>query len=113
MSKTGFDKLNQERKKRGGELFANPPHTAARSILQFGRGVTGARKLDSFMYDIALFENTFSPVSQEEELELLRQLGFKVNPHFKRLGDIEKVIKYWTLWEGRKEKEDYLVDGIV
>ena len=113
MSKTVFDKLNQERKKRGEELFANPRNIAAGSIRQLDPAVTSARKLDSFMYDIALFENTFSPVTQEEELELLRQLGFKVNPHFKRLGDIEKVIKYWTLWEGRKEKEDYLVDGIV
>ncbi|MEX2013628.1 MAG: NAD-dependent DNA ligase LigA [Parcubacteria group bacterium] len=113
MSKTVFDKLNRERKKRGEELFANPRNIAAGSIRQLDSTVTRARKLDSFIYDIASITGVALLPTQEEELEFLRQLGFKVNPHFKKFEDIEGVIKYWKLWANRKGKEDYLVDGIV
>ena len=113
MSKAVFNKLNRERKKRGEELFANPRNIAAGSLRQLDPAVTSARRLDSFIYDIASVKDTLEPSTQEEELKLLQQLGFKVNPHFKRFEDIEGVIKYWKLWEEQKEKEDYLVDGIV
>lgn len=121
MAKSVFNALNRERKKKGEELFANPRNIAAGSIRQLDPAVTKARRLDSFVYDIASLNPrsdlkrsqglTFD--TQEKELELLRQLGFKVNPHFKRFTDIGGVIKYWKLWQDRKEKEDYLVDGIV
>ncbi|MEK9171878.1 MAG: NAD-dependent DNA ligase LigA [Patescibacteria group bacterium] len=113
MSKAVFGKLNRERKKRGEELFANPRNIAAGSLRQLDPAVTSARELDSFIYDVASIGDALEPSTQEGELKLLRQLGFKVNPYFKKFKDIEGVIKYWKLWEKRKEKEDYLVDGIV
>ncbi|MDP3763115.1 MAG: NAD-dependent DNA ligase LigA [bacterium] len=121
MSKTVFGKLNQERKKRGEELFANPRNIAAGSIRQLDPNVTRVRQLDSFIYDIAFLDQRsdlkgsqgLTLDTQEKELELLRQLGFKVNSHFKKFENIEGVIKYWKSWETKKEKEDYLVDGIV
>ncbi|MDP3875084.1 MAG: NAD-dependent DNA ligase LigA [bacterium] len=113
MAKSVFNKLNRERKKRGEEPFANPRNIAAGSIRQLDPAVTSARELDSFIYDVASIEDALEPSTQEEELKLLRQLGFKVNPYFKKFEDIEGVIKYWKLWGKQKEKEDYLVDGIV
>ncbi|MDO8471016.1 MAG: NAD-dependent DNA ligase LigA [bacterium] len=114
MSKTVFNELNRERKKRGEESFANPRNIAAGSLRQLDPAMTRARRLDSFIYDIAQLGHAVSKLeTQEEELNLLKELGFKVNPHFKRFEDIEGVIKYWKLWEERKEHEDYLVDGIV
>ncbi|MDO8729316.1 MAG: NAD-dependent DNA ligase LigA [bacterium] len=113
MSKVVFDQLNRERKKRGEELFANPRNIAAGSIRQLDSTITRTRQLDSFIYDIALMTGVTLPPTQEEELILLRQLGFKVNPYFKKFTDIEGVIKFWKSWANRKEKEDYLVDGIV
>ena len=128
MSKTVFDKLNQERKKKGEELFANPRNIAAGSIRQLDPAVTRARKLDSFVYDIASIDQksidtrsdlkrsqglTLWPSTQEKELKLLQQFGFKVNPHFKKITDIKGVIEYWKLWQNQKEQEDYLVDGVV
>ncbi|KKT96809.1 MAG: ligase protein [Parcubacteria group bacterium GW2011_GWA2_45_15] len=121
MSKKVFNRLNEERKRKGEELFANPRNIAAGSIRQLDPAVTSSRKLDSFIYGIAFLDprsdlkgsQGLILETQEEVLELLRRLGFKVNPHFKRFGDIEGVIKYWKLWGKQKEKEDYLVDGIV
>ena len=121
MSKTVFNKLNRERKKGGEELFANPRNIAAGSIRQLDPAIARARQLDSFIYDIAFMDPrsdlkgsqglTFE--TQEKELELLRQLGFKVNSHFERFEDIKGVIEYWKSWETKKEQEDYLIDGIV
>jgi DNA ligase (NAD+) len=113
MAKSVFDKLNKERKKQGEGLFANPRNVAAGSIRQLDPAITRARRLDSFIYDIASIENSIQPATQEEELKLLRELGFKVNPHFGKLNTIEEVIKYWRTWEKKKDKKDYLIDGIV
>ncbi|PIP55484.1 MAG: NAD-dependent DNA ligase LigA, partial [Candidatus Zambryskibacteria bacterium CG22_combo_CG10-13_8_21_14_all_42_17] len=129
MAKSVFNKLNEERKKNKEDLFANPRNAAAGSIRQLDPSIAGARKLDSFIYDIARLDKSSNRRgidvpnldTQEAELDFLRQLGFKVNPHFKKFGNIDDVIKYWKLWdlpagrqESRKrEKEDYLIDGIV
>ena len=113
MPKNVFEKLNQERKKAGEELFANPRNVAAGSVRQLGPAVTRARKLDSFIYDIASIKDVAPPSTQEEELKLLRQLGFKVSPYFKRFKNIEGAIEYWKSWEQKKDKENYLIDGVV
>ncbi|MBI2065606.1 MAG: NAD-dependent DNA ligase LigA [Candidatus Zambryskibacteria bacterium] len=113
MAKSVFEKLNKERKKEGEELFANPRNVAAGSIRQLDPAVTRARRLDSFIYDISRLTTLQPPSTQEGELNLLGQLGFKVNPHFKKFDDINEVIKYWKSWEKKREKEDYLIDGVV
>jgi DNA ligase (NAD+) len=113
MAKSVFNRLNKERAKRGEELFANPRNIAAGSLRQLDSAVARARKLNSFVYDIASIEASVMPPTQEKELKLLRGLGFKVNPHFKKFENIDGVIGHWRLWEGKKESEDYLLDGIV
>jgi len=116
MAKSVFDKLNRERKKRGEELFANPRNIAAGSIRQLDPAITRARKLDSFIYDIASTDAKYRGLTygtQEEELGILKLLGFKVNPHFKKIADINGAIQYWKTWQSRAPREDYLVDGVV
>ena len=110
MSKGTFDKLNKEREKAGLEFFANPRNIAAGSVRQLDPKITRVRRLDNFVYDIASGPNLDT---QEEELKLLQKLGFKVNPHFKKFDAIGGVIDFWKFWRQKKEKEDYLVDGIV
>ncbi len=118
MGKSTLEALNKERAKQNLEPFANPRNVAAGSIRQLDPKITASRKLDTFVYDIAKLSLDGSqglalPETQAEELELLRELGFKVNPHFKKIKDIEGLIKYWQTWEEKKDKEDYLIDGVV
>jgi DNA ligase (NAD+) len=112
MKKSVFDALNTERQKRGEELFANPRNVAAGSLRQLDPSITAARHLSSFVYDVARLSQD-EPASQVEELALLKTLGFAVNPHFETRDNIEGVIAFWKKWERGKEKEDYLIDGIV
>jgi len=112
MTKSVFNDLNKIRKANGEELFANPRNVAAGSLRQLDSAITRSRKLTSFTYDISLLEGDL-PESQSRELERLQELGFNVNKHWKHLNNIEEVIEYWKKWEKFKDKEDYLIDGIV
>ena len=109
MKKSVFAKLNKE-----GGNFANPRNVAAGSLRQLDPSITKERKLSNFVYDIAKMESkSLKLESQEDELSLLKKLGFEVNPHWKIFDDIEEVISYWRKWGKRKEGEDYLIDGVV
>jgi DNA ligase (NAD+) len=112
MSKSNLARLNKEREAAGEALFANPRNVAAGSIRQLDPQVAASRRLDNFTYDIARFEGSL-PATQADELELLRELGFKVNPHFKRVDSIDGVISYWKEWQKKAPKQDYLIDGVV
>ncbi len=113
MPKKVFEALNKDRKKKGLELFANPRNVAAGSIRQLDPNITRERKLDAFVYDLARIEEIDLPHTQEDELKLLGTLGFKVNPHFQKTNSIDGVISYWKSWEKKKDKQDYLIDGVV
>ena len=112
MPKSAFERLNKLQKKNGEPLYANPRNITAGTIRQLDPRVVAARKLSTFIYDISRSSEAIPP-RQDEELMLLRELGFRVNPHFKRCKTIDDVIAYWKSWQDKKEKEDYLIDGVV
>lgn len=122
LGKKNFEKLNQERKKKRETLFANPRNIAAGTIRQLDPKIVAERKLDCFIYDVAALPRTVlgggavqgqSLATQKKELEYLEELGFKVNKHFKLCQNIEEVINFWKYWQDKKDKEDYLIDGVV
>jgi DNA ligase (NAD+) len=51
--------------------------------------------------------------SHAASLELLRELGFPVNPHARRVTGIEEVIAYTEEWAEQRRELDYETDGIV
>jgi DNA ligase (NAD+) len=110
MSKSDFEKLNAEQKKKGLPLYANPRNVTAGSIRQLDSRMVAERKLQAFVYDIV---SGPTPSTQEAELKLLDELGFKVNRHFKHCKNIEEVIEFWKYWQKAKEKQDYWIDGVV
>ncbi len=111
LGKKELRRINQEREKAGEPLFANPRNVAAGSIRQLDPKVAASRKLSIFMYDIARYAHT--PETQREELEELRRLGFKVNPHFEQVRGIDEVIQFWKKWKKKSKREDYWIDGVV
>jgi DNA ligase (NAD+) len=112
MSKTNLARLNKEREKAGEPLFANPRNVAAGSIRQLDPKIAASRRLDNFVYDIARISVPM-PKTQTEELQLLHNLGFKVNKHRRHVSDIADAIAYWKEWQKKAPKEDYLIDGVV
>ncbi len=118
ITKSHFEKLNKIQQKNNLPLYANPRNIAAGSIRQLDPKIAASRNLDMFIYDIAQLDlknqkKINIPKSQEEELNLLKDLGFKVNTHFKKFPDINGVIKFWQHWQNIYKKQDYLIDGVV
>ena len=112
MPKSQFEKLNKSQKKKGEEAFMNPRNVTAGTIRQLDPRIVASRKLSTFVYDIS--GGTIEvPPRQDEELKLLQKLGFRVNPHFKQCQTMDEVLAFWHYWLGKKEKEDYLIDGVV
>lgn len=111
LGKKNFEKLNATREERGEPVFANPRNAAAGTIRQLDPKIVAQRRLDSFIYDVAQTDKNIT--SQLAELEYLSDLGFKVNKNFKLCQNMEEVIKYWEHWQDKKDKEDYLIDGVV
>jgi DNA ligase (NAD+) len=113
MNKKELEKINEERKKEGEQIFANTRNAGAGSIRQLDPKVTAKRKLDTFIYDIDEISGIKLPETQGEELELLKKLGFKTNPYFKIVNSLEGIEKFYTEWSKKKDKMEYALDGMV
>ncbi len=112
MSTKNLEALNAERTKKGLPLYANPRNVAAGSIRQLDPSVAAARKLDAFIYDLA-YTSERVPETQAEELRYLRELGFKVNPHFAVAANIDEAIRFWQSWREKGRTQPYWIDGVV
>lgn len=107
-----FERLNEERQRRGEPLFANPRNAAAGTLRQLDTRITSERHLDSFIYYVVRPEE-HGLKTQWEALNWLKEAGFKVNPYSKLCGSIEEVIDYWREWTRKKSELPYWVDGVV
>jgi DNA ligase (NAD+) len=113
MSRKGFDALNRAQAKAGKPAFANPRNIVAGSLRQLDASMAASRPLGAFLYDIELLSEPM-PATQTLELAYLRTLGFPVNANDRSAKTIDEAIAYWKQWQGaRREKEDYLIDGVV
>lgn len=112
MSKKQFALLNKDQKKRGEKEFANARNIVAGTMRQLDPRIVAERKLSTFIYDLSS-EGSEKLLTQEDELQYLKDLGFRVNNHYKVCKSIQEVISFWKYWQEKKEKEDYLIDGIV
>ena len=115
IGKKSLEKINKDRKKAGEPLYANTRNLAAGSIRQLDSKITASRKLDSYIYDIDAIETVAQgrPAQQSAELELLRELGFQTNPHFRVFDSLEGVQKFYEEWTKKKDTLEYGLDGIV
>ena len=110
INKKEFERINNEQKSKDGPMYANPRNLAAGSIRQLDPAVTASRKMNSFTYSLV---TDLGQKKHEEEHEILKNLGFKTNPHNKFCGNLKEVQAFRDYWEKQREKLDYEIDGIV
>ncbi len=115
MPKSEFERLNRQRRRAGESLLANCRNAAAGSLRQLDPRVTARRKLDAFFYDIDEVSgaNLAAPETQSEELDLLRALNFKVNPHRRKCRSLAEIEEFYQHWLPIRDKEAYDIDGVV
>lgn len=131
-----FQQINQERAQAGESLFANPRNAAAGTLRQLDARIVARRKLDFFAYTLhfpdarqvaanlaanpedELSTATAAPhlpnvSSQWESLELLQQMGFRVNPNRQLCRSLEEVKAYCDHWSTARLNLPYMTDGVV
>lgn len=112
LSKKQFEAINEERKREGEPLFANPRNAAAGSLKLLDPKIVAKRKLNIMVYYL-INPTNYGINTQYEALEKLRKLGFLVNENNKRVGSIKEVIEYCNWWEKKRADLPYVVDGVV
>lgn len=112
MPKNSFEKLNEARKARGEEPFANPRNSAAGSLRQLDPKLAAQRNLDIFLYGIGELEGK-DVESHSEGLEYLKSIGLKTNPEWRRCSNMDEVLQFIEHWTERRANLPYEIDGIV
>lgn len=106
-----FEKLNREREKAGEKLFANPRNSTAGTLKLQDPRIVAKRNLNIFIYSLISVDEQLE--SQEENLKILKLLGFNVNPEYKVCKNIAEVLEFCKKLENKRDQLDYEIDGAV
>lgn len=113
MSKKSFEKCNEERKKSGENLFANPRNAAAGSVRQLDSSVAAKRGLDFMAYFLPNPER-YGIRTQSESIDFLRELGFVTNHKLNGLAkNTNEIISYINDLAKKREGLPFEIDGVV
>lgn len=127
-----FEQINADRAQAGEALFANPRNATAGTLRQLDSRVVAQRKLDFFAYTLqipsveadqppqseaaqeAQFAAALPPVAtQLQALDLLRDMGFRVNPNRQLCPSLAEVGEYYDRWATDRLTLPYMTDGVV
>jgi DNA ligase (NAD+) len=108
-----FEELNKRRIEAGDPPYMNPRNTAAGSLRQLDPQMTARRPLTLFCYDFIAWEGGVIPDTQQERLELLKELGFPVSPDIEYCEDLDCVAAVYAAWMDKRNQINYEVDGVV
>jgi DNA ligase (NAD+) len=109
-----FEQINLERQNQGEYLFANPRNAAAGTLRQLDSKKVAQRRLDFFAYTLHLStDSTININTQWDSLQILNQIGFKVNPHRELCENINQVDQYFQTWDQKRKTLAYMTDGVV
>ena len=112
ITKTDFEKLNQENEEKGLKPYLNPRNTAAGSLRQLDPAVTASRPLKLYLYQIVSSSDPI-PASQEAILEYIAGFGLPVNPSHWKAKTIQEAIEICQEQGQNRYAWDYDADGIV
>jgi len=113
MPRPAFEKLNAQREAAGEPKFANPRNSAAGTIRLLDSKLVAQRNLDMFLYYFLAAGSEATFREHWKVLDMLAELGFKVNPHRRLCASFDEVLEYIQQWESKRDKLDYEIDGIV
>ena len=113
----GFEAFNQQAIDAGDKPLVNPRNGAAGSLRQLDSRVTAKRPLAIYCYAIGLLEGlkqgAKAPISHFESLQLLRELGFRINPEISLANNINDCVNYYDKLAEKRPSLPYEIDGIV
>jgi len=112
LSRSQFERINEELKEKDEKTFANPRNAASGTLRQLDSLIVASRRLDLFPYDLLSGASKMF-ATHWESFEFLEKAGFHVNPNRRLCANIEAVILFCNEMQERRESFDYDIDGVV
>ncbi len=112
MPEAAFLRVNEEREREGLPAFVNPRNSAAGTLRTLEPSIVANRRLVFFAYFL-LVEGEYFVAGQTATLETLAALGFRVNPHRRRVTTVEEMIEFIDKAESERSSLGYEIDGVV
>src|SRR5437868_6577949 len=112
MDRKGFEKLNDERKKQGLPLFANPRNAAAGSLKQLDPAIVAKRPLGIVLYGTGAIEGGDVEV-HSEVFPLLKKLGLPTTEWWRVAESVEEILDAIHKLDAIRHKFAYQTDGAV
>ena len=112
MDKNGFEKLNDERRKAGLPLFANPRNAAAGSLKQLDPAFVAKRPLGVVLYGTGATEGVEVDV-HSEIFPLLKKLGLPATERWWVAESVEEILDAIHELDSIRHKFTYQTDGAV
>lgn len=113
MPHAGFEALNERQRTAGQKIFANPRNAAAGSLRQLDPRITAQRPLELYGYSIARLDDGHFPVTHHQVLELLRDVGIRVNRDIRLCHGVEALLAFYHDILARRNGLGYDIDGVV
>jgi DNA ligase (NAD+) len=113
LSKTRFERLNQQRAAADEPPFANPRNAAAGSLRQLDPKITRSRGLRIFCFHIEAPGRKLPVTTQHQLLAQLSAWGFPVEPHYRLVPDLAHAHQEIAKLEALLPTLDYGADGVV
>ncbi len=112
MDRKGFEKLNDERKRQGLPLFANPRNAAAGSLKQLDPAIVAKRPLGVVFYGTGATEGLNIDV-HSEIFPLLKKLGLPATERWWVAESVEEILDAIHELDGIRHNFAYQTDGAV
>lgn len=113
MPLASFEAMNQRALAAGEKLFVNPRNSAAGSLRQKDPSITASRELSFWSYQLGEVVGGPDFTSHHNTLELLRELGFPVNPNIRSVAGLADVAEFCAHWQQHRHDLAYEIDGCV
>ncbi|NHB93293.1 NAD-dependent DNA ligase LigA [Photorhabdus cinerea] len=109
----GFEKLNEEARRTGAKVFANPRNAAAGSLRQLDPRITAKRPLSFFCYGVGVLEGGELPASHYERLIQFKKWGLPVSDKVEICSNSQQVIDFYHDIENQRSTLGFDIDGVV
>lgn len=114
MPASSFAALNSKLTDEGEQTFANPRNAASGSLRQKDPRKTAKRNLSCWVYGVYVHDSEMPQLLyHSQNLQLLRDLGFPVEPNGTVVSGLSGVKKFCEDWAEKRHDLDYQTDGVV
>lgn len=113
LPQAGFEKINEDARRTGGKIFANPRNAAAGSLRQLDPRITAKRPLTFFCYGVGLLEGGELPVSHMARLQQFKAWGLPVSDRIRLCSTPDEVLAFYHQVEADRPKLGFDIDGVV